>query len=123
MSLPIIHTQCCNCIVKVRCYLMLPSALCCCRMPCCGLACRADCRAVTKGSSNAMKAAGLKLAAAVVEGLPRTDRNMTAVQAEAWKLYEKQVKVCKSCPCITWVTHKLLVSCASPACSCICLCQ
>lgn len=46
-----------------------------------------------KGSSSAMKAAGLKLAAAVVEGLPQTDRNMGAVQAEAWKLFEKQVKV------------------------------
>lgn len=42
-----------------------------------------------------MKAAGLKLAAAVVEGLPQTDRNMTAVQTEAWKLFEKQVKVRK----------------------------
>lgn len=40
-----------------------------------------------------MKAAGLKLAASVVEGLPQTDRNMAALQAEAWKLYEKQVKV------------------------------
>jgi hypothetical protein len=40
-----------------------------------------------------MRAAGLKLAAAVVEGLPQTDRNMAAVQAEAWKLFEKQVKV------------------------------
>lgn len=52
------------------------------------------CRAVGKGSSTAMKAAGLKLAAAVVEGLPQTDRNMATVQAEAWKLYDKQVKVC-----------------------------
>lgn len=51
------------------------------------------CRALAKGSSNAMKAAGLKLAAAVVEGLPQTDRNMTAVQTEAWKLFDKQVKV------------------------------
>lgn len=41
-----------------------------------------------------MKAAGLKLAAAVVEGLPATDRNMSAMQAEAWKLFERQVKVC-----------------------------
>ena len=37
----------------------------------------------------------MKLAAAVVEGLPQTDRNMTAVQTEAWKLFEKQVKVRK----------------------------
>lgn len=58
------------------------------------LACCRCCRAVGKGISNAMKAAGLKLAAAVVEGLPQTDRNMTAVQAEAWKLFEKQAKVC-----------------------------
>ncbi len=63
-------------------------------MHCCVPPCACNCRAVTKGSSNAMKAAGLKLAAAVVEGLPQTDRNMTAVQAEAWKLFEKQVKVC-----------------------------
>jgi hypothetical protein len=48
---------------------------------------------VGKGYSNTMKAAGLKLAAAVVQGLPRTDRNMATVQAEAWKLFEKQVKV------------------------------
>jgi hypothetical protein len=40
-----------------------------------------------------MKAAGLKLAAAVVQGLPQTDRNMATVQVEAWKLFEKQVKV------------------------------
>jgi hypothetical protein len=40
-----------------------------------------------------MKAAGMKLAAAVVEGLPQTDRNMAAVQLEAWKLFEKQAKV------------------------------
>lgn len=51
------------------------------------------CRALAKGNSNAMKAAGLKLAAAVVEGLPQTDRNMAAVQAEAWKLFERQLKV------------------------------
>lgn len=50
-------------------------------------------RAVGKGNSNAMKAAGLKLAAAVVQGLPQTDRNMATVQAEAWRLFEKQVKV------------------------------
>lgn len=59
-----------------------------CAVPCCD-----PCRALGKGSSNAMKAAGLKLAAAVVEGLPQTDRNMPAVQAEAWKLFEKQAKV------------------------------
>jgi hypothetical protein len=40
-----------------------------------------------------MRAAGLKLAAAVVEGLPQTDRNMAAIQTEAWKLFDKQVKV------------------------------
>lgn len=41
-----------------------------------------------------MKAAGLRLAACVVEALPYLDRNTPAVQAEAWKLFEKQVKVC-----------------------------
>lgn len=66
----------------------IPATLCC-AVPCCVAACRA----MGKGSSSAMKAAGLKLAAAVVEGLPQTDRNMGAVQAEAWKLFEKQVKV------------------------------
>jgi hypothetical protein len=40
-----------------------------------------------------MRAAGLKLAAAVVEGLPQADRSMPALQAEAWKLLEKQIKV------------------------------
>lgn len=60
----------------------------------CAVLCCDPCRALGKGSSNTMKAAGLKLAAAVVEGLPQTDRNMLAVQAEAWKLFEKQAKVC-----------------------------
>lgn len=40
-----------------------------------------------------MKAAGLRLAACVVEALPYQDRNTPAVQAEAWKLFERQVKV------------------------------
>ena len=47
-------------------------------------------RAYAKGSSQGMKLAGLRLAACVVEGLPNLDRNTPAVQAEAWKLLEKQ---------------------------------
>ncbi|KAF8072444.1 hypothetical protein HT031_000103 [Scenedesmus sp. PABB004] len=50
-------------------------------------------KALAKGSSAATKAAGLRLARAVVEGLPQLDRNAPLVQAEAWKLFEKQVKV------------------------------
>jgi hypothetical protein len=60
------------------------------------------CRALAKGSSNAMKAAGLKLAAAVVEGLPQTDRNMAAVQTEAWKLFDKQIKVLPTAGSCNW---------------------
>lgn len=40
-----------------------------------------------------MKLAGLRLAAAVSETLPHSDRNTAAVQAEAWKLLEKHIKV------------------------------
>lgn len=40
-----------------------------------------------------MKLAGLRLAAAVSETLPHNDRNTAAVQAEAWKLLEKHIKV------------------------------
>lgn len=52
-----------------------------------------SCRAADKSNSNRMRAAGLRLAAHVVEALPYLDRNTAAVQAEAWRLLEKQVKV------------------------------
>jgi hypothetical protein len=40
-----------------------------------------------------MRLAGLRLAAAVAETLPHNDRNTAVVQAEAWKLLEKHIKV------------------------------
>jgi hypothetical protein len=43
-----------------------------------------------------MKLAGLRLAAAVAETLPHNDRNTAVVQAEAWKLLEKHIKVSQS---------------------------
>jgi hypothetical protein len=43
-----------------------------------------------------MKLAGLRLAAAVAETLPHNDRNTAVVQAEAWKLLEKHIKVSSS---------------------------
>eukprot|EP00879_Flechtneria_rotunda_P018180 GHRR01019068.1.p1 GENE.GHRR01019068.1~~GHRR01019068.1.p1 ORF type:complete len:279 (+),score=119.00 GHRR01019068.1:164-1000(+) len=49
-------------------------------------------KALAKGSSPAMKMAGLRLTACVVEGLPNLDRNTPAVQAAAWKLLDKQAK-------------------------------
>jgi hypothetical protein len=48
-----------------------------------------------------MKLAGLRLAAAVAETLPHNDRNTAVVQAEAWKLLEKHIKV-SSCGILEW---------------------
>lgn len=98
---------------------------------CCG------CRAFSKGSSNAMKAAGLKLAAAVVEGMPQTDRNMAAVQPEAWKLFEKQAKVGHAgsaawdsltclCPTKQWqrhIGHNMANDINQDPSSCVCACD
>jgi hypothetical protein len=50
-------------------------------------------RAYGRASTLPLKLSALRLAAAVVEGLPPTDRSAAAVQAEAWKLAEKAAKV------------------------------
>lgn len=50
-------------------------------------------RAATKGATPAVRLAGMRLAVAVVDGLSPLDRNAAAVQAEAWKLYERGSKV------------------------------
>lgn len=50
-------------------------------------------RATAKGSSLAVRARGLRLAAAVVEGIPPLDRNALLVQSEAWKLVERHARV------------------------------
>jgi hypothetical protein len=68
------------------------------------LCCTASFRALGKGGSSSLKLAGLRLAAAVAETLPHNDRNTAVVQAEAWKLLEKHMKVSSS----TLAGHDLL---------------
>lgn len=55
-------------------------------------------RALARSSSASMKLAGMRLAASVVESLPCMDRCASTVQAEAWKLFDKQVKASTSTP-------------------------
>ena len=50
-------------------------------------------RAALKGATPALRLAGMRLAAAVVGGLGPSDRSGAAVQAEAWKLFDRGVKV------------------------------
>jgi hypothetical protein len=40
-----------------------------------------------------MRLAGMQMAAAVVEGLNPLDRNVPSVHQEAWKLFERGIKV------------------------------
>lgn len=50
-------------------------------------------RTAAKGSTPALRLAGLRLAAATVEGLNPLDRSAAAVHGEAWKLAERGMKV------------------------------
>ena len=50
-------------------------------------------RMVNKGVTPALRLAGMRLAVAVVEGLNPLDRSAAAVHGEAWKLFERYVKV------------------------------
>lgn len=56
-------------------------------------AARAPRRLSTKGATPALRLAGLRLAAAVVDGLNPLDRSAAAVHGEAWRLYDKFIKV------------------------------
>lgn len=46
-----------------------------------------------KGSTPALRLAGMRLAVALVEGLNPLDRAAAVVHGEAWKLYERGGKV------------------------------
>ena len=60
---------------------------------------KTNARAVAKGG--ALRLTGLRLAAAAAEGLNPLDRNVGAVQSEAWRLYDRTVRVrCVVCLCL-----------------------